>query len=104
MKKLFYVVLVVVVALFGLTFSYKNHQVIEVDYYFGLHFQGQLPLLLFITFALGLLAGYVTGVTPRAQRPPQVVESQVENRRRLANPFPARHLVRNGPADCGRQV
>ena len=58
MKKLFYVVLIVVVALFGLTFSYKNHQVIEVDYYFGLHFQGQLPLLLFITFALGLLAGY----------------------------------------------
>ena len=58
MKKLLYVVLVVVVALFGLTFSYKNHQVIEVDYYFGLHFQGQLPLLLFITFALGLLAGY----------------------------------------------
>ena len=62
MKKLLYVVLVVVVALFGLTFSYKNHQVIEVDYYFGLHFQGQLPLLLFITFALGLLAGYVTAL------------------------------------------
>lgn len=65
MKKLLYVVLIVVVALFGLTFSYKNHQPVEVNYYFGLHFQGQLPLLLFITFALGLLVGYVTALLGR---------------------------------------
>ena len=59
MKKLIYTLLIVVVALFGLTFSYKNHQPVEINYYFGLHFQGQLPLLLFLTFALGLLAGYL---------------------------------------------
>lgn len=62
MKKLSYVVLIVVVALFGLTFSYKNHQPVEINYYFGLHFQGQLPVLLFITFALGLLAGYLVAL------------------------------------------
>lgn len=61
MKKLFYVLLIAVVAVFGLTFSYKNYQTVEINYYFGLHFQGRLPLLLFITFSLGLLAGYLAG-------------------------------------------
>lgn len=57
MKKLLYVTLVVVVSLFGLTFSYKNHQRVEIDYYFGVDFQMDLALLLFLTFALGLTAG-----------------------------------------------
>ncbi len=57
MRKLLYAVVIVLIALFGLTFSYKNHQIIEIDYYFGIHFQGGLSLLLFITFALGLLVG-----------------------------------------------
>ena len=59
MKKLLYVALIAVIALFGLTFSYKNHQTIDIDYYFGIDFQVELPLLLFITFALGLLVGYL---------------------------------------------
>ena len=59
MKKLLYVVLVVTLALFGLTFSYRNHQTIAIDYYFGVDFQMELSLLLFLTFALGLLAGYL---------------------------------------------
>ncbi len=59
MKKLLYVTLIVVVALFGLTFTYKNPQPVELNYYFGLHFQGRLPLLLLITLALGLVAGYL---------------------------------------------
>lgn len=57
MKKTLYAGLVVVVALFGLTFSYKNHHTIEIDYYFGIHFQAVLSLLLFAAFALGLLIG-----------------------------------------------
>ncbi len=57
MKKLLYVVFIVAVALFGLTFSYKNHRRIEIDYYFGIHFQTDLSLLLFGVFALGLLVG-----------------------------------------------
>lgn len=62
MKKLIYVLLITLVALFGLTFSYKNHHVVEVNYYFGIHFQGALPLLLFITFSLGLLLGYAVAL------------------------------------------
>lgn len=59
MKKLLYVILIVVIALFGLTFSYKNHQIIDINYYFGIHFNGELSLLLFIVFVLGLLVGWL---------------------------------------------
>ncbi|MDD9812584.1 MAG: LapA family protein [Gammaproteobacteria bacterium] len=57
MRKFIYVLFVAVVALFGLTFSFRNHQRIGIDYYFGVDFEVQLPLLLFVTFALGLLVG-----------------------------------------------
>ena len=59
MKKLLYVILIVLIVLFGLTFTYKNHQTIELNYYFDLSFQVELSLLLFITFALGLMVGYL---------------------------------------------
>lgn len=57
MRKFCYVAFTAVVALFGLTFSYRNHQLIRLDYYFGIDFEMQLPLLLFITFAAGLVIG-----------------------------------------------
>lgn len=62
MKKLFYGLLIVAVALFGLTFSYKNHQTIEIAYYFGIQFQVELLLLLLLTFSIGLFGGYITMV------------------------------------------
>ncbi len=60
MKKLFYGLLIVAVALFGLTFSYKNDQTIEIAYYFGIQFQ--VELLLLLTFSIGLFGGYITMV------------------------------------------
>lgn len=57
MRKFVNVVFVAAVALFGLTFSYRNHQSVRLDYYFGVDFEVQLPLLLFVTFALGLVIG-----------------------------------------------
>lgn len=59
MKKWLYCVLIVVAVLFGLTFSYKNHQIITINYYFGVDFQIELSLLIFIIFCLGVLIGYV---------------------------------------------
>ncbi len=57
MKKLGYAVLVATTTLFGLTFSYKNPQRIDIAYYFGVDFQLPLPLLLLMTWALGLFLG-----------------------------------------------
>ena len=97
MKKLIYVVLIVAVALFGLTFSYKNHQFVELNYYFGLHFQGRLPLLLLITFALGLLVGYIAALfhgfnaRRKLRRRPQVSQA-------TGIPLAPRRMP---PVDCG---
>jgi uncharacterized integral membrane protein len=70
MKKLFYVIFIVVIALIGLTFTYKNHQTIHLQYYFGVDVNVELTVLLFITFVLGLLAGYLATVfsTVRTRR------------------------------------
>ncbi len=59
MKKLLYVISIVLIVLFGLTFTYKNRQTIELNYYFDLNIQVELSLLLFFTFALGLMVGYL---------------------------------------------
>lgn len=61
MKKIFTAALVAAAALFGLTFGYKNHQRVEINYYFGVHFEADLALLLFSVFALSLLTGYAAG-------------------------------------------
>ena len=58
MRRFGYVFFIAVIALFALTFSFKNRQIVEIDYYFGLNFVGQLPLLLLLTFAAGALLGY----------------------------------------------
>jgi len=57
MRKFMYVAFVAALALFGLTFSYRNYQTVRLDYYFGVDFTVHLPLLLLITFALGLALG-----------------------------------------------
>lgn len=59
MKKWLYAFLIVVVAFCGLTFWYKNHQIIEISYYFGIQFEIELSLLLVLTFSVGLFTGYV---------------------------------------------
>ncbi|MGR3983819.1 MAG: LapA family protein [Gammaproteobacteria bacterium] len=61
MKKFFHVAFVALVAVFGMTFAYKNHQAVSIDYYFGVRFETELSLLLFAVFALSLLAGYFAG-------------------------------------------
>lgn len=59
MKRFLYSLLVVLVVLIGLTFSYKNSQDVLIQYYFGIRLMVKLPLLLLLTFALGLLVGYL---------------------------------------------
>lgn len=57
MKKLFYVVFILLLALFGLTFSFHNRQTIAIQYY-AVEFQVELAPLLLVTFAGGLAVGY----------------------------------------------
>ncbi len=57
MRKLFYVLLVLVIMLLGLIFVLKNHQMVSVDY--GFSWEVPLSLLIIATFVVGLLIGFL---------------------------------------------
>ena len=48
---------------FGLTFVYRNQQVVIVDYYgsqsWGFSWEIQLSLLIIVTFMVGMVVGYL---------------------------------------------
>lgn len=62
MKRLFYVVLGIAVLLFGLGFAYKNPQVVEFNYYFGLHWEAPLAQMLLVTFVVGAGVGILASL------------------------------------------
>jgi uncharacterized membrane protein YciS (DUF1049 family) len=63
MRKLLYVLLISAVMVFGLTFVYKNQQMVTLDYYgaqsWGFSWEVQLSFLIIATFIIGLLVGYL---------------------------------------------
>lgn len=63
MRKLIYVLIVSVVMVFGLTFVYRNQQVVTLDYYgsqaWGFSWEVQLSLLIIVTFIIGMVIGYL---------------------------------------------
>lgn len=58
MKKLLYVIVIVAVFLFGLSFFYNNPQHVTLKYYMGWSIELPLTVLLLITLAIGVLVGY----------------------------------------------
>jgi uncharacterized membrane protein YciS (DUF1049 family) len=61
MRKLIYVLIISVVMIFGLTFVFKNQQMVTVDYYgaqvWGFSWEVQLSVLIIATFVTGLVIG-----------------------------------------------
>ena len=45
MKRFLYFFVAIIMLIIGLGFAYKNAQIVMVDYYFGLHWEGALSLL-----------------------------------------------------------
>lgn len=70
MKVFFYLLLALVVLLFGISFALKNPQSVEVAYYFGIDWSGSLSWLLVITLAVGALLGvlFTLGWAIKAKR------------------------------------
>jgi uncharacterized integral membrane protein len=57
MKLFFYLLLFIVITVFGLTFSLKNPQLIQINYYPDLVFSAPLVVVLLLTLLLGVLIG-----------------------------------------------
>lgn len=92
MRRLKYIILTVAALFFGVTFAIKNNQAVDLTYYFGISWSGELVWLLLITLCLGVLTGYLFALTQmialrrrlaRAQKEIRNVELEVENLRAL---------------------
>lgn len=70
MKLFLYLLLVLVVLVFGASFALKNPQAVDVSYYFGFEWSGSLAVLLVATLAIGALMGviFTLGWVIRAKR------------------------------------
>ena len=78
MKRVFYLLLAIIVLLLGLGFAYKNSQVVDLSYYFGWHWSSPLSLMLLATFALGVLAGFLASLRMVIRMQRQLVQARKE--------------------------
>lgn len=93
MKVFFYLLLALVVLVFGISFALNNTDSVTVTYYFGLDWSGSLSWLLVITLAAGALLGVLFTIgwvirakrqAAQARRDAAQLEREVSNLRPLA--------------------
>ena len=56
-KWVIYLLLLFLIAFFGVTFTLKNTQLVELNYYFDIHWQQPLTLVLLASLVIGILIG-----------------------------------------------
>lgn len=92
MKRVFYVVVALIVVFFGITFAFHNRQNVDLTYYFGISWSGPLALALLTAIAVGVVIGFLASLRTllRLQRQLVVarkdvrqVEQEVQNLRAL---------------------
>jgi len=92
MKWFFYVVLALVVLVFGLGFVTKNAEIASLNYYFGLDWQAPLAVMLLASLTLGVILGLVASLgmvlrmrhrLAQMRREIREVEQEVKNLRSL---------------------
>ncbi len=80
MKRTIYIVLAVVVLFAGITFALHNKQVVAINYYFGLRWDGPLSLALLATLALGVVAGWLASLRMVVRMQRQLVQARKDVR------------------------
>jgi len=68
MKLFFYLLLFIVIVAFGLTFSLKNPQLVELNYYLDIAISAPLVVVLLATLLLGMLIGMLTTLMPQLRK------------------------------------
>ena len=80
MKRILSGTLVVVVLLAGVTFTTKNAQVVEMNYYFGVHWVAPLSFMLLTTLTVGIALGLLVSLAMQARMQRQLLQARRENR------------------------
>ena len=92
MKRLIYLIVFLLVAIFAFTLNLKNPQAVNLQYYFDLQFEAPLVLVLTTTFLLGMMIGWLfmslsvfrnKRQVGKAKKQLAKVEQEVENLRTM---------------------
>ena len=81
MKLFFYLLIFVVIVAFGLTFSIKNPQLVEINYYPDIVISSPLVVVLLVTLLFGVLIGVLTMSVSRFSRHRELKRAQKENQK-----------------------
>lgn len=80
MKRFMYGVVVFIVVLIGVTFTTKNAQMVELNYYFGIHWNTPLSFMLLTTFTIGIAFGVFASLAMLARMQRQLLQVRRESR------------------------
>jgi len=80
MKRMFYGALALFIFLVGITFTFKNAQVVELNYYFGIHWQTPLSFMVLTVLTAGIAVGFLASLAILARMQRQLFRSRRENR------------------------
>ncbi len=92
MKRLFYLLIILLLLVAGITFSLKNPQEVAITYYFDLGWTGPMSWLLLVVLAAGAFLGVLLTLTwvlrsrrrlSQAKREVKKMEQEVNNLRAL---------------------
>ena len=81
MKLFFYLLLFIVLVAFGLTFSIKNPQLIELNYYPDIAISAPIVVVLLVTLIIGVLIGVLAMAVSRFSRARELKRAQKENKK-----------------------
>lgn len=80
MKRLMYGMVVLWMVLVGVTFTTKNAQMVELNYYFGIHWTAPLSFMLLTTFTVGIAFGVLASLAMLARMQRQLLQIRRETR------------------------
>ena len=80
MRRLLYSVVTLIVVLLGVTLSYKNAQVVEFNYYFGIHWATPLSFMLLTVLTVGIVLGFLVSLAMVARMQRQLLKARRESR------------------------
>ena len=80
MKRILYGLLIFSVLLIGISFTTKNAQVVELNYYFGVHWATPLSFMLLTTLTVGIALGLLACLAMLARMQRQLLQVRRENR------------------------
>lgn len=81
MKRLLYGILVLAVLLVGVTFTTKNAQMVELNYYFGIHWVTPLSFMILTILTIGIALGLLASLAMQARMQRQLLQARRDNRK-----------------------